>query len=121
MLERHRGGILNVSSIAGYLPGPGKAVYDQQSVCEVVQSGADRGDARQRRTSDGSLSGPGRDRIRRGYTQYTSRNPLMKVVVVPDLMTRIGLQSLRVRPWRLIARTSQGRTKAPRGALQIGD
>jgi short-subunit dehydrogenase len=26
-LERHRGGILNVSSIAAYLPGPGMAVY----------------------------------------------------------------------------------------------
>lgn len=26
-LERHRGGILNVASIAGYLPGPGMAVY----------------------------------------------------------------------------------------------
>ncbi|MBV9261426.1 MAG: SDR family NAD(P)-dependent oxidoreductase, partial [Pseudolabrys sp.] len=26
-LERHRGGILNVASIAGFLPGPGLAVY----------------------------------------------------------------------------------------------
>ena len=26
-LERHRGGILNVGSIAGFLPGPGMAVY----------------------------------------------------------------------------------------------
>ena len=26
-LERHRGGILNVASIAGFLPGPGMAVY----------------------------------------------------------------------------------------------
>ena len=27
MVVRHRGGILNVASIAGYLPGPGQAVY----------------------------------------------------------------------------------------------
>ena len=27
MAERHRGGILNVASIAGYLPDPGQAVY----------------------------------------------------------------------------------------------
>ena len=26
-LERHRGGILNVGSVAGFLPGPGMAVY----------------------------------------------------------------------------------------------
>src|SRR5918999_5570829 len=26
-LERHRGGILNVASVAGFLPGPGMAVY----------------------------------------------------------------------------------------------
>jgi short-subunit dehydrogenase len=26
-LERHRGGLLNVASIAGYMPGPGAAVY----------------------------------------------------------------------------------------------
>jgi uncharacterized protein len=28
MLQRHQGGILNVSSIASYLPGPGQAVYN---------------------------------------------------------------------------------------------
>jgi hypothetical protein len=32
-----------------------------------------------------------------------------KPVVVPDLLTRIGLQSLRVLPWQMIARTSQSR------------
>jgi NADP-dependent 3-hydroxy acid dehydrogenase YdfG len=28
MLTRRRGGILNVASIAGYIPGPGQAVYN---------------------------------------------------------------------------------------------
>jgi uncharacterized protein len=28
MVERQRGGILNVASIAGYIPEPGQAVYN---------------------------------------------------------------------------------------------
>jgi short-subunit dehydrogenase len=65
-----------------------------------------------------------------GYLQRTSRNPLMRVssaaavaaagwqglaagkpVVVPDPLTRIGLLSLRVLPWQVIARASQSRNR----------
>ena len=37
-----------------------------------------------------------------------------KPVVVPDLLTRIGLQSLRVLPWQTIARASQSRHRGGR-------
>jgi hypothetical protein len=34
-----------------------------------------------------------------------------KPVVVPDLLTRIGLQTIRVLPWQVIARASQSRNR----------
>ena len=59
-LIRHRGGMLNVGSIAGFLPGPGMAVYYAiQGLCAVVH----RSDARRTgaawRAGDGALSRSG--------------------------------------------------------------
>jgi short-subunit dehydrogenase len=97
---------------------------------EVVQSGSERGDAQYRRTRDSFVPWPGGTEFETvtGYSQPTSGNPLMRVasaaavaaagwqgfaagkpVVVPDLLTRIGLQGLRVLPWKAIARASQSR------------
>ena len=46
-LIRHRGGILNVGSIAGFLPGPGHGgVLRLQGLCAVVQRSAARTSSR---------------------------------------------------------------------------
>jgi short-subunit dehydrogenase len=136
MLERRRGGILNVASIAGYLPGPGQAVYNaskafvksfSQALSEETRNTGVRVTALCPGPVDTEFAAVG------GYPKPTSGNPLMKVaaaaevaaagwgglaagkaVVVPDLMTRIGLQSLRILPWQVIARASRGRERSSR-------
>jgi short-subunit dehydrogenase len=143
MLERHHGGILNVSSIAGYLPGPGQAVYNASKAFVKSFSQALTEETRGSGVRVTALCpGPVATEFAAiaGSPRYTSANPLMKVasaaevahagwrglaagkaVVVPDLMTRVGLQSLRVLPWRLIARTSRGRRKAAPAEPRTGD
>ena len=64
-LARHRGGILNVGSMAGFLPGPGMAVYYATkayvlSFSEALHSELKRRGVRVTR----ALPGPGADRIR---------------------------------------------------------
>jgi short-subunit dehydrogenase len=136
MLERHRGGILNVGSIAGYLPGPGQAVYNATKAFLKSFSQALSEETRNTGVRVSALCpGPVATEFEKvaGYPQRTSRNPLMRVssaaavaaagwqglaagkpVVVPDLLTRIGLQSLRVLPWQMIARASQSRHRGGR-------
>ena len=131
MLERQRGGILNVASIAGYLPGPGQAVYNASKAFVKSFSQALSEETRNTGVRVTTLCpGPVATAFATvaGYPRPTSRNPLMRVasasavaaagwqglaagkpVVVPDLLTRIGLQSLRVLPWQVIARRSQPR------------
>jgi len=129
MVERRRGGILNVASIAGYLPGPGQAVYNatkafvksfSQALTEETRGTGVRVTALCPGPVDTEFA------TTAGYPDPTPRgNPLMKVmsapavaaagwtgmkagrpVVVPDLGTRIGLQTLRFLPWRVIARSA---------------
>ncbi len=136
MLERHRGGILNVGSIAGYLPGPGQAVYNASKAFVKSFSEALSEETRNAGVRVTALCpGPVATEFEKvaGYPQRTSRNPLMRVssaaavaaagwqglaagkpVVVPDVLTRIGLQSLRVLPWQMIARASQSRHRGGR-------
>lgn len=131
MLERRCGGILNVSSIAGYLPGPGQAVYNASKAFVKSFSQALSEETRNTGVRVTALCpGPVATEFETvaGYSQPTSGNPLMRVasaaavaaagwqgfaagkpVVVPDLLTRIGLQSLRLLPWKVIARASQPR------------
>ena len=63
-LIRHRGGILNVGSIAGFLPGPGMAVYyaSKAYVLSFTEAFAWR-TRPARRAGDGALSRAGAVRI----------------------------------------------------------
>jgi uncharacterized protein len=129
MVERRSGGILNVASIAGYLPGPGQAVYNAGKAFVKSFSQALSEETRGTGVRVTALCpGPVATEFAEvaGYSQATSRNPSMsvasasdvaaagwrglregKAVVVPGLLTRIGLQTLRVLPWQVIARASQ--------------
>ncbi len=63
-LERRRGGILNVASVAAFLPGPNMAVYyATKAYVALLQRGAALGVACARRTRDRVMSGAGADRI----------------------------------------------------------
>ncbi len=128
MVERGHGGVLNVASIAGYLPGPGQAVYHATKAFVKSFSEALAEETRGTGVQVTALCpGPVRTEFARtaGYAEEAKGNPMMPVrsaaevaaagwdglmaghaVVVPDLPTRIGLQALRFLPWRLVARSA---------------
>ena len=63
-LKRRRGGILNVASVAAFMPGPGMAVYyASKGLCALVQRGASSRAHGAGRASDGALPGAGADRV----------------------------------------------------------
>ena len=65
-VKRQRGGILNVASIAGFLPGPGMAVYHATKAYVLSFTEALHAElARRRRARLRALPGAGRDRILR--------------------------------------------------------
>ena len=133
MVERGSGGVLNVSSIAGTLPGPGQAVYNatkafvtsfSQALSEETRGTGVRVTALCPGPVDTEFSAAA------GYAETPTSRPLMRVLpaaevaaagwdgladgrslVVPDLATRIGLQTVRVLPWRWIARASAPRRR----------
>jgi hypothetical protein len=133
MLARDRGGILNVASIAGYLPGPRQAVYNASKafVKSFSQALAEetRGTGVHVTTlcpgpvdtefaavagapaAAGGLLMPVRTAAEvaaAGWAGLVAGRP----VVVPDLPTRLGLQALRFLPWRLVARSAE-KTRRP--------
>jgi uncharacterized protein len=136
MVERRLGGILNVASIAGYLPGPAQAVYGASKAFVKSFSQALSEELRHTGVRVTALCpGPVATEFLTvaGYPETTSRNPSMRIasasevavagwqglasgkpIVVPDLMTRIGLLTLRVLHWQVIARASQGRGRSVR-------
>ena len=66
-LARHRGGMLNVGSMAGFLPGPGMAVYYATKAYVLSFSEALHAELKaQGRAGHRAVPGPGADRIRRG-------------------------------------------------------
>ncbi len=129
MLSRGCGRILLVGSIAGYLPGPGQAVYHASKAFVRSFGLALAEETRATGVTVTTLSpGPVRTEFAAtaGYSQDqvhgTSLMPVLSArdvatagwagllaghpEVVPDLGTRIGLQALRFLPWRLVARTT---------------
>lgn len=129
MVERRRGRVLNVSSIAGYLPGPGQAIYHASKAFVKSFSLALAEETRGTGVQVSTLCpGPVRTEFAQsaGYRAGEVRsNALMPIhsaaevaaagweglmagraVVVPDLRTRIGLQVLRFVPWQLVMRTA---------------
>lgn len=133
MLERRSGGILNVSSIAGSVPGPGQAVYNaskafvssfSQALTEETRGTGVRVTALCPGPVDTEFAAAA------GYADPPTSRPLMRVesatdvaaagwqglaagraFVVPDPATRIGLQVVRVVPWRWISRTTAPRQR----------
>ncbi len=137
MVARGRGRILNVASIAGYLPGPRQAVYNATKAFVRSFSQALSEETRETGVSVTVLCpGPVRTEFARtaGFAEEeVTENPLMRILpaarvaeagwaglmtgrteVVPDVGTRIGLQMLRFLPWRLVARTAGPAQRAPR-------
>jgi short-subunit dehydrogenase len=129
MVQRRHGRVLNVASIAGYLPGPGQAVYNASKAFVRSFSVALAEETRGTGVHVTTLcAGPVRTEFAEtaGYREEDVRsNPLMPIgsaakvasagwdglmagraVVVPDLPTRVGLQLLRFVPWRLVMRTA---------------
>jgi short-subunit dehydrogenase len=124
MVSRGSGGILNVASTAGYLPGPGQAVYYASKafvksfsealteecrgtgvrVTALCPGPVDTGFARASGLSESLLmKAPGKvapaDVARIGWDALAAG----RAVVVPGLMARVAMQSLRIAPRRLAA------------------
>jgi hypothetical protein len=129
MVQRRHGAILNVASIAGYLPGPGQAVYHASKAFVRAFSLALAEENRGTGVTVTTLS-PGPVDTEFAQTAGIStgaqrRSPLMPVMsaaevaeagwngllagrsnVVPGLGTRVGVQSLRFISWRTVARAA---------------
>ena len=81
-LERHRGGILNVASVAAFLPGPAMAVYYATKAYVLSFSEALHWElAAARHPRDRAVSGSGADRIPGARRFHRRPNP--------DLLDRI--------------------------------
>ena len=64
MIQRQRGGILNVGSVAGFVPGPGMMVYYATKAFVLSFTEARRGTAGHRIEGIGFVSGPDRKQFR---------------------------------------------------------
>ena len=90
-LARHRGGILNVASVAAFLPGPGHGgLLRQQGLCALVQRGVAPRAVAPRRQGHRALSGAGPDRIPGARRPAGRPRPERAVVASGERVARIG-------------------------------
>jgi short-subunit dehydrogenase len=131
-LERHNGGILNVASVAGFLPGPGMAVYYATKAYVLSLSEALHQELKPRgiqvtalcpgptptefqaragvpgKEGPALLTLPAERVAREGYRGFVEGHR----VVVPGFANRIVSVLARIVPRRLLLRAVDGRQKA---------
>jgi uncharacterized protein len=125
-LERHRGGILNIGSMAGFLPGPGMAVYYATKAYVLSFSEALHSELKPRGVRVTVLCpGPvptefaARAGINEGLAEAGFRGLMRgQRVVVPGLLNKIGVIGIRIAPRRYVLRAidaRQSRRRAEKG------
>ena len=102
-LARHRGGILNVGSMAGFLPGPGMAVYYATKAYVLSFSEALHSELKSRGVRVSVLC-PGPVPTEFADARRHQRRPL-----APDILTQIGGTCGGSRLSRADARAAHGR------------
>jgi uncharacterized protein len=137
-LERHRGGILNVGSMAGFLPGPGMAVYYASKAYVLSFSEALHSELKPRGVRVTVLCpGPvptefaARAGIKEGLAPDLLTQSAEAVAeagygglmrgqrtVIPGLLNKIGIMGIRIAPRRYVLRAidaRQSRRRAEKG------
>ncbi len=135
-LERHRGGVLNVGSMAGFMPGPGMAVYYAskayvRSFTDALHRELESRGVRVTNlapgpvpTEFGQRAGPRFDTAPELLTQPADRvaeagyRALMrgKALVVPGLLNRLAVALLRFVPRALVLAIVERRLKQRKAA-----
>jgi short-subunit dehydrogenase len=135
-LARHKGGLLNVGSVAGFLPGPGSAVYYASKAYVLSFSEALSAELKARGVRVTVLA-PGpvptefaeRAGVKRGHAGGALTKSAEEVaeagyrglmagrrLVVPGLANRLVTQLVRIVPRRLLLRMVAARQRARRSA-----
>jgi uncharacterized protein len=137
-LERHRGGILNIGSMAGFLPGPGMAVYYATKAYVLSFSEALHSELKPRGVRVTVLCPgpvPTEFAARAGINEGLAPDLLTQSaeavaeagfrglmrgqrVVVPGLLNKIGVIGIRIAPRRYVLRAidaRQSRRRAEKG------
>jgi short-subunit dehydrogenase len=101
MLRRQRGGILNVASVAGFVPGPGMAVYYATKACVLSFTEALAEELRGSNVTVTALC-PGPTATNFGQVAQAERTRMVRAARLPaETVARYGLNSFRNR--RIVA------------------
>jgi short-subunit dehydrogenase len=138
-LQRHRGGILNVGSVAGFLPGPGSAVYYASKAYVLSLSEALHSELKPRGIKVTVLCPgpvPTEFAARAGVTEALAPGPFSqsaetvaeagfnglitnKRVVVPGLANKLVTFAVRVLPRRILLRMVDARQSRRRAVQRV--